>query len=51
MNIHTVADTQLWHIDTTYLKPDSKLWCSKGWFRVIRVVDKGVHVVPDWRKE
>jgi len=50
MNIQTVADTQLWHIDTTYLKPGSKLWCSKGWFLVIKVVDKGVHVVPDRSK-
>jgi transposase-like protein len=45
------SNTQLWHIDSTYLKIGSKLWCSKGWFRVIKLVDKGVHVVPDWSQE
>jgi hypothetical protein len=45
------SGTELWHIDTTYLKLGSKLWCSRGWFRVIEVVDNGVQVVPDWSKK
>ena len=44
-------DTHLWHIDTTYLKPGSKLWCSKGWVHVIKVVDNGVLVVPERSKK
>jgi hypothetical protein len=41
----------LWKIDTTYLKPGKKLWCSKGWYEVVKVLKDGVLVVPDNQKD
>ena len=42
-----MAPTEIWHINNDGLKVGSKLWTSRGWFEVVRLVKEGVVVTPD----